>query len=246
MNNNGNQNNGQPNGQGNAEESAKYFQSERDKLHAENQQLKKYEKIGKFLESRPDAAQAVANTIKRGPGKPGRKPTRKPPVKRGRGRRIAKPKNFDPWEAYNEPSSASYRYRQQEMQDQVVKTSNAVIQNTVGKQMANMQKGQAMDKLNEELRGRGMTQDQINSFVQFASKNPAEYGLDGVINMWQSVGGQQAAQAPKPLDNVRNTQSTPATGGILQGQNVQAKTSDDAMWDGVLNANGMGGGDKLP
>ena len=36
------------------EAQAKYHQSEKDKLYAENQGLKQYEKIGKFLESRPD------------------------------------------------------------------------------------------------------------------------------------------------------------------------------------------------
>ena len=35
------------------EAQAKYHQSEKDKLYTENQQLKQYEKIGKFLESRP-------------------------------------------------------------------------------------------------------------------------------------------------------------------------------------------------
>ena len=33
------------------EAQAKYHQSEKDKLHVENQQLKQYEKVGKFLES---------------------------------------------------------------------------------------------------------------------------------------------------------------------------------------------------
>ena len=41
------------------EAQAKYHQSEKDKLFAENQQLKQYEKVGKFLESRPDVAQKV-------------------------------------------------------------------------------------------------------------------------------------------------------------------------------------------
>ena len=39
------------------EAQAKYHQSEKDKLYAENQQLKQYEKVGKFLESRPDLVQ---------------------------------------------------------------------------------------------------------------------------------------------------------------------------------------------
>mgnify|MGYP003629126720 FL=1 len=148
----GNQFNGQPNsGQGNAGDSAKYFQSERDKLYSENQQLKKYEKIGKFLESRPDAAKAVADTIKR--GQPGA-PQQAQQAQVAKQPRVAKPANFDPWEAYNEPSSESYKFRQQEMQDQVVKTSSAVINSTVGKQMAQMQKGQAMNNLTTELKGR--------------------------------------------------------------------------------------------
>ena len=239
MNDNRNHNNGQPNqqGQGNAGDSAKYFQSERDKLYAENQQLKKYEKLGKFIESRPDAQRAVANTIKRGPGRPRKKPMPNRP------RRVAKPKNFDPWEAYNEPTSASYKYRMAEMQQAAAQTSAKMINSTVGKQMAQMKQGQAMDKLTKQLQDRGMNDEQIKSFIQFSSKNPAEYGLDGVISMWQSVGGQ-SVQPPSPLDNVRNTQNTPATGGILQGQDFKTRSSDDQMWEGIKNAGGVG--NKLP
>ena len=36
------------------EESSRYHQSRADKLAAENEQLKKYEKVGHMLESRPD------------------------------------------------------------------------------------------------------------------------------------------------------------------------------------------------
>ena len=224
MNDNRNQNSGQPNqqGQGKPEESAKYFQSERDKLYAENQQLKKYEKLGKFMESRPDAARAVANTLKKGPGIP-RKPMPKKPV-------VKKPEHFDPWEAYNDPSSASYKYRMAEMQQAVTQTSAKMINGTVGKQMAQMKQGQAMDKLTSQLKDKGMNEQQIKSFIEFSSKNPAEYGVDGVIKMWQSVGGQQEVQPPSPLDNVRNTQETPATGGILQGQDFKTRSSDDQMW----------------
>ena len=240
MNDNRNQNNGQPNQQGqgqNADESAKYFQSERDKLYAENQQLKKYEKLGKFIESRPDAQRAVANSIKRGPGRPPNKPMPRKPV-------LKKPQNFDPWEAYNEPTSESYKYRHAEMQQAATAASQKVVNSTVGKQMAQMKQGQAMDKLTLQLKDRGMNDEQIKSFIAFSSKNPAEYGIDGVIKMWQSVGGQQTVQPQSPLDNVRNTQSTPASGGILQGQDFKTKSSEDSMWEGIVNAGGVG--NKLP
>ena len=238
MNDNRNQNNGQPNQQGQegAQDSAKYFQSERDKLYAENQKLKKYEKLGKFMESRPDAARAVANTIKRGPGRP-KKPMPNQPM-------VRKPEHFDPWEAYNDPKSESYRYRLAEMQQAATQASAKVVNSTVGKQMAQMRQGQAMDKLTSQLKDKGMNEQQIKSFIEFSSKNPAEYGVDGVIKMWQSIGGQQSVQPPSPLDNVRNTQSTPATGGILQGQEFKTKSSEDEMWEGIKNAGGVG--NKLP
>ena len=110
--------------------------------------------------------------------------------------------------------------------------------------MAQMRQGQAMDKLTSQLKDRGMNDEQIKSFIEFSSKNPAEYGVDGVIKMWQSIGGQQSVQPPSPLDNVRNTQSTPATGGILQGQEFKTKSSEDEMWEGIKSAGGVG--NKLP
>ena len=50
----------------NWEEQAKYFQSEKDKLAAENSNLQKYAKIGQLLESRPDIANAVAGMVQGG------------------------------------------------------------------------------------------------------------------------------------------------------------------------------------
>ena len=78
----------------NWEEQAKYFQSEKDKLSAENQKLKQYEEVGKFLESRPDIVKNIASQA-------GGQPEAQPQA-------ALKPDEFDPWEAYNDPTSASY------------------------------------------------------------------------------------------------------------------------------------------
>ena len=48
---------------GDWESQAKYFQSEKDKLHAENQNLRKYEQIGQMLESRPDIVQTISGMV---------------------------------------------------------------------------------------------------------------------------------------------------------------------------------------
>ena len=198
------------------ESQAKYFQSEKDKLHSENQKLKQYEKVGKLLESRPDIVQTISGMVQGGqPAQP---------------ERIALDKDeFDPWEAYNDPASKSYKFRQQELQDSI----NTAVQ----AQVAGVQKEVGMSKLQNELAAKGLTPDEINSFVNFASKNPAEYGVDGAINMWRAVTGEPAKdENGNPLDIVRQNQAVPQQAGILSGEQPVRKSDDEAVWEGILKA----------
>ena len=205
---------------GNWEDQAKYFQSEKDKLAAENSQLQKYAKVGQFLESRPDIAQAVAGVIQNGTGGQPAGP-----------QRVTLEKDeFDPWEAYNDPQSKSYMFRQQELQDSI----HGAVQN----QMQGLQRNQGEMQLKTELQQRGLNPAEVDSFMNFASNNPAEYGVEGAIKMWRSVASSEASnQEQNPLDDIRQTQENPAVGGVLQGQQPQApKTDKDAMWDSIMKA----------
>ncbi len=203
---------------GDWENQAKYFQGEKDKLAAENSKLKQYEKVGNLLESRPDIANAVAGMIKGGgqPESPQRVNLEKD--------------EFDPWEAYNDPQSKSYKFRQQELQES--------INGAVNQQMQGLQRNQGEMQLKTELQQRGLNPAEVDSFMQFAAQNPAEYGVEGAIKMWRSVAESGTSnQVPNPLDDVRNTQGNPAVGGVLQGQQPQAPKSDkDAMWDVITSA----------
>ena len=203
---------------GNWEEQAKYFQSEKDKLAAENSKLKQYEKIGQLLESRPDITQSITGMVQ-GQGQP----TQPERIE------LAKDE-FDPWEAYNDPQSKSYKFRQQELQDS--------INGAVNQQMQGLQRNQGEMQLKTELQQRGLSPEEVDSFMNFAAQNPAEYGVDGAIKMWRAVANsEQGQQIKRPLDSVRQTQETPAQGGVLQGQAPQTPKSDeDAMWDGILKA----------
>ncbi len=201
------------------ESQAKYFQSEKDKLHAENQKLKDYEKVGKLLESRPDIVQTISGMVQGG--------------QPAETERVALDKDeFDPWEAYNDPTSKSYKFRQQELQDS--------INNAVQSQVAGVQKEVGMTKLQNELAAKGLTPEEITSFVEFASKNPAEYGVDGAINMWRSVTQEQPAQdnAGNPLDSVRQNQAVPQQAGVLSGEQPVRKSEKDSMWEGIVKAGG--------
>ena len=196
------------------EAQAKYHQSEKDKLFAENQQLKQYEKVGKFLESRPDLVQ---NLMSEAGGQPEAK------------QRVAlKPDEFDPWEAYNDPSSASYKFRMQELQE----TINGAVDQAVG----GLKAQQGRTNLQSELIAKGLDENEINNFFEFADKHPSEYGLDNVLKMWRSVTQSPEIVTENPLDQIRQNQANPQSAGVLQGQQPERKSETDQMWDSVMSA----------
>ena len=203
----------------NLEEQVKYFQSEKDKLANENQNLKKYESIGKLLQARPDIANTVATMVQGGQ-----------PQNVGPQRIELEKDDFDPWEAYNDPKSKSYKFRQQELQDS--------IGQAVNQRMAGVMRQQGVSQLKGNLLQQGLTPAEVDSFMNFAAKNPSEYGVEGAVKMWRAVmnEGQGTVTADNPLDNVRQTQETPTPGGILQGQQPQAKSGQDKMWDNIVSA----------
>ena len=199
---------------GDWESQAKYHQSEKDKLYAENQSLKKYEQVGKFLESRPDIVEGIKGMVS------GQPQANEP---------IALDKDeFDPWEAYNDPASKSYKFRQQELQQSIA--------DGVNHQMQGFQKQVGVNQLKTELSQKGLSPEDIDSFMDFASKNPAEYGVDGAINMWQSVVNPKANNTESPLDAVRQNQSVPQQAGALTGEQPVRKDEKDEMWDSIMKA----------
>ena len=201
----------------NWEEQAKYFQSEKDKLQSENQKLKEYENLGRMLESRPDIVSTISGMVQGGQSTQPEK--------------ISLDKDeFDPWEAYNDPASKSYKFRQQELQDS--------INQAVNSQMQGVQKQVGMSELKGELSKRGLNDQEVDSFMSFANKNPSEYGIDGAINMWRSVSQEQPAQdnVQNPLDAIRNNQNTPQQAGVLTGEQPVRKDEKDSMWDSIMKA----------
>ena len=202
---------------------AKYFQSEKDKLFTENESLKKYEKVGKFLESRPDLVEKLTNEVQ-SPGQPA-----EPQIELDKD-------DFDPWEAYNDPSSKSYKFRQQELKQ----TIDSAINSEVDKKVSGIQEQVGMNQLHQDLAAKGLNQEQIEEFVEFAKKPTAEYGLDGAIKMWESISGQSGAQQQAentdPMDMIRHNSGTPAQAGVLGGEKPVRKSDADSMWDGIMHA----------
>ena len=197
------------------ETQAKYHQSEKDKLYAENQELKQYEKVGKFLESRPDLVKGLMSEVS---GQPNATPER---IK-------LKADEFDPWEAYNDPSSKSYQFRMQELQE----TINGAVDQAVG----GLKAQQGRTSLRTDLANKGLSEQEQNSFFEFADKHPSEYGLDNVLKMWRAVAQSPDSKVENPLNQIRENQTNPQAAGVLQGSQPEKKSETDLVWDSVMNA----------
>ena len=205
------------------ETQAKYFQSEKDKLFAENQKLKQYEKLGNALKARPDIVEAVKEKLSGSPEKT-----------------LQRPENFDPWEAYNDPKSDSYKFRMQEMEHNI----NSAVEQKVKNETSHIEQQQIMQSLEGELRDRGMNKEQIDDFIKFADTDPAEFGIDGIIKMYNAYKGNVLGTQESPLDPIKRTQNNPAIGGVLNGEIPKTTTDDESMWKGILGATKVG--NKLP
>lgn len=221
-------------GKENWEDQAKYFQSEKDKLYAENQKLGQFKQLGDMLNSRPDVAKAMVDQLQ-GQGQPQDVAPKRVEIK---------PDEFDPWEAYNDPSSKSFEFRKQQ--------ETAEIDSRVNEKMMHVVRNQGMSELKTQLKDRGLNPEQQERFMQFASMNPVNYGLDNIVNWFQQFdsqiqGGEQApVQQPaqnRTIQQIQNTQATPASGGVLQGQQPQQPSDDEDMWKGILGASR---GNKIP
>tara|TARA_R100000808_G_scaffold19644_1_gene42577 strand:+ start:1017 stop:1760 length:744 start_codon:yes stop_codon:yes gene_type:complete len=209
----------------NWEESAKYFQSEKDKTDSENQKLKtQLDTMGKFLKENPDLATAMKERAQGVNGE-------QIPVQNGRQSQSINPEDFDAWESFTNPNSESYKFREMQQQQ--------AVQQQVQQQMAGMQAQMAMGKLEADLQAKGLSPEEVTDFKKFASTPANELGLDNVINMWRTVqGNNTSTQQQVDLTQVRQNQAVPTSPGVMQGQKAEAKNSIDKMWDGIVKAGG--------
>ena len=203
-------------------DSSRYHQSRADKLAAENEQLKKYEKVGKMLESRPDIVQNIMGQLN---GNNSGQPAATDRIEISQD-------EFDPWEAFNDPKSKSYQYREQQDNERI----DAIVKERVG----GLQKQVGQTQLQNEVVSSGLiSQDEAPAFMDFIAKHPASYGIQNIVKMFRAVNADNpATQAPNPLDQVRQNQQAPTPAGILNVEQPQRKTEADEVWDSIVKAGG--------
>tara|TARA_Y100000310_G_scaffold87291_1_gene84102 strand:- start:208 stop:579 length:372 start_codon:yes stop_codon:yes gene_type:complete len=116
----------------------------------------------------------------------------------------------------------------QEMQE----TINGAVNQAVG----GIKAEQGRTNLHSDLIAKGLNDEEVNSFFEFADKHPSEYGLDNVLKMWRAVSKDPGVVTENPLDQIRQNQSNLTSAGVLQGQQPTRKSDVDKMWEGIKQA----------
>jgi hypothetical protein len=191
------------------EKSAKHFQSEKDKMFAENQQLKK--QLDEVANNQQVAQQVEEEAV-------------------------APPEEFDPWEAYNDPNSESYAFRQKMEEVNIAKAVASSQKHLEDK----MQSDKKLQEFDNQLTQQGLSAEEKQQFYNFANTPLSNMGTDKLVAMWRAADGRvntpQNASGPREFEQVRKTQQDPTPAGVLQGEQPPAVNEVDETWNRIMSA----------
>ena len=197
---------------------AKKFQSMYDKAEAEKKHMDQYKPLVNLLEQRPDLVETLRDSIVGNNGEDKKTETAQ-----------LQDDEFNPWDAYNKPGSASYEMR--------VKQEEARINNAVNNAMRGQEQKQfisnTMNKLESDF---GMNKDEVQEFMRFAQQPKDNVPLDNLVKLYKMNKGEYK----EPVIQKPDTRNQARTEGVLQGGSVPTKSEQDGMWDQILNAANAG------
>ena len=197
---------------------AKKFQSMYDKAEAEKKHMDQYKPLVNLLEQRPDLVETLRDSIVGNTGEEKKTETAQ-----------LQDDEFNPWDAYNKPGSASYEMR--------VKQEEARINNAVNNAMRGQEQKQfisnTVNKLESDF---GMNKDEVQEFMRFAQQPKDNVPLDNLVKLYKMNKGEYK----EPVIQKPDTSNQARTAGVLQGGSVPTKSEQDGMWDQILNAANAG------
>ena len=199
---------------------AKKFQSMYDKSQSELERLRRLEPLGELLENRPDLVNVLQENMNA------------PQQPQNTGQTELKPEDFNPWDAYYNPESPSFKFRlNQEMQ-----LAKDVVDNAMAQQKQQMQEEITYNNTVNELRNTYKFSDNdVKEFMGFVTQPKESVGLSNLVKLFRDVknkgNGTETAQA------VKAAQGQPRTAGVLQGGAPSSpKTEENKVWDNIVNA----------
>jgi len=197
---------------------AKKFQSMYDKAVTEKKHLDQYKPLVNLLEQRPDLVETLRDSIVGNTGEEKKTETAQ-----------LQDDEFNPWDAYNKPGSASYEFRVKEEEARINNAVNSAMRGQEQKQFV----AQTVNKLENQF---GMNKDEVQEFMQFAQQPKDNVPLDNLVKLFKMNKGDYK----EPVIQKPDTSNQARTAGVLQGGSVPTKSEQDGMWDQILNAASSG------
>ena len=143
-----------------------------------------------------------------------------------------KPEDFNPWDAYYNPESPSFKFRlNQEMQ-----LAKDVVDNAMAQQKQQMQEEITYNNTVNELRNTYKFSDNdVKEFMGFVTQPKESVGLSNLVKLFRDV--KNKGNGPETAQAVRQAQEQPRTAGVLQGGAPSSpKTEESKIWDGIVKA----------
>jgi hypothetical protein len=192
---------------------ARKFQSMYDKAQAE---VEKLQPVAKLFQDNPDLVDVVRDHLSGGNGQ------EKEQIK-------LTEEEFNPWDAYTNPNSASFRLRQNEIETAV----SARMKDYTSR----LEQQRAVDNLQYRAQSEfNMSNDEAREFVNFVTTPKEQLPLDTLHNVWNAKNGNRANN----IQNVKNTQRKPKSAGIIQGGEPPKVSDEDNMWNNIMGASQAG------
>jgi Xaa-Pro aminopeptidase len=118
------------------------------------------------------------------------------------------------------------------------------LNSKLAQQQQQIQAEMQMQNTVNELRGTyKMSDNDINSFLQFTTQPKERVGLNNLVKLWQMQNGQSVANNDT-MEAVTAAKQAPRTAGVLQGQPQTSQRNDaDRMFDSIISTGGSG---RLP
>ena len=194
------------------EDESRKFQSMYDKSEAE---LNKLRPVARLFQDNPELVDVVRNHLSGGKG------TEKEQVK-------LTEEEFNPWDAYTNPNSASYELRKNEIE--------TAVQSRMDDYMSRLDAQRAVDNLQYRAESDfNLSREEASEFVDFVTRPKEQLPLDTLFNVWNVKNGKQLKEANN-IKSVKNTQQKPKSAGVIQGGEPRKPSDEDNMWNNIMSA----------
>ena len=210
------------------EKQAKYFQSEKDKLFEESRKKDKLITDFKNVLAKPGVVDAIKGALN-------------PNAESKQAEVEMSEDDFDPWSAWNDPSSKSYQFRVGKERQHIDKVMNEKVDSRMKTMVEPLMKNMHVNDMRGYLTERGYDKETQDKFFDFYSKQTNDFSRDEVVDMFEGYSKIGRQPESENLNAVRAGKNNFTQAGVLEGQSPVDLEEADTVFDRILGSGSAGG-----